>query len=275
MPAEGRDPARTLQVRLVDTLLRQNSETQLHSIARSFKTLLADQAGIVGEVGLGGNAEKLATQLREGKDQVGVFHGFEFAWARQKNSDLRPLIIAVNQRPFDRAVLVVRKDEKAADHTALRGKVLAMSGMAPEHCRVFAERRCVVEGTAMDAWFARIVTPNSERCCLCELLQTNADAAIVDEAEWDAFRKDSTKLSAGLRVLKQSEKFPCAPIAYQQGGLDETTLRKLRDGLISAKKTDRGRRLLELCRITGFEAVPADYEQQLADILKAYPPPGK
>ena len=34
----------------------------------------------------------------------------------------------------------------------------------------------------------------------------------------------------------------------------------------------RGQRLLEMCKITAFEAVPDNYEEMLKVIAKAYPP---
>jgi hypothetical protein len=64
-------------------------------------------------------------------------------------------------------------------------------------------------------------------------------------------------------------------VAYVPGVLPEALLTRFRDGMIAAKDTTRGRQLLELCRITRFETVPGGYEQMLAEIAKAYPPPGK
>jgi len=61
-------------------------------------------------------------------------------------------------------------------------------------------------------------------------------------------------------------------VAYQPGVLDEATLRRFRDGLTSAHRTARGKELLNLCGITAFEEVPNDFEQQLVDIARAYPP---
>jgi hypothetical protein len=55
--------------------------------------------------------------------------------------------------------------------------------------------------------------------------------------------------------------------------LPEGLLERFREGMIAAKDTTRGRQLLELCRITRFEAPPADYEHMLTEIAKAYPPP--
>ena len=38
-------------------------------------------------------------------------------------------------------------------------------------------------------------------------------------------------------------------------------------------QTDDGQRLLTLWKLTAFEAIPADYQQNLTDIRKGYPGP--
>ena len=43
--------------------------------------------------------------------------------------------------------------------------------------------------------------------------------------------------------------------------------------MITAQQTALGRQLLTLWRMSGFEPIPKDYDQILAEIVKAYPPP--
>jgi hypothetical protein len=50
-------------------------------------------------------------------------------------------------------------------------------------------------------------------------------------------------------------------------------VRRFCDGMLAARSTRRGQFLLDLCRITGFETAPGDYDECLAAIAKAYPPP--
>jgi hypothetical protein len=75
--------------------------------------------------------------------------------------------------------------------------------------------------------------------------------------------------------LQLSEPFPCAVIAYCPGTLSEETLERFRAGLLAAKSSRHGRQMMQLCRITSFEEVPADFDRMLAAIAKAYPPPAK
>jgi len=79
---------------------------------------------------------------------------------------------------------------------------------------------------------------------------------VVDDVELAAFRKKLPKTAAKLRVLKESERFPCGVIAYLPGGLDDDTLKKLTDGMIEAKSVERGRK---------FVAAPAGVFMRTAD----------
>ena len=67
--------------------------------------------------------------------------------------------------------------------------------------------------------------------------------------------------------------FPATVVAYHPGILDEAALRSIRAALKKSPDTPEGRQMLTLWKLTGFEDVPKDYDKDLADILKTYPPP--
>jgi ABC-type phosphate/phosphonate transport system substrate-binding protein len=273
-PAPAAD-AKTVHVGLVNTLFRDESDKQIESMAGPFKSLMKEQAGVVGEVVAGGDWEQLAAKIKDGKVQLGAFNGFEYAWAKQKNKDLKVLMVGVNQQPYSKAVIVVRKDDKAADVAALKGYEVSLPQISRENTRLFLTTRGVPKGMAIDKFFSKVGKPRTPQDALDDLAEGTTQAAAVEDSDLEAFRKKFPKTAAKLRVLAESEKFPPAVVAYLPGALPEDTLKKLQTGMIDAKKTERGRKLLDLCRITGFEAVPADFEQVLMDILKAYPEPTK
>jgi ABC-type phosphate/phosphonate transport system substrate-binding protein len=270
-PAGETTPA-TVRIGLLSTLFRDAPEPVIQVMARPFKSLMEDQAGFVGQVVVDNDAGHMALDLKDDKLQLGVFNGFEFAWARVKNPALKPLIICVNQQPFARSVLVVRKDSKAANFADLQGKILSLPRLGREYSRMYVERRCSRPGLPMEKWFDKVASPITANDAMDDVAQDIAQVTVVDDIEFTAFQKAYPKTAAQLRVLAESEAFPCAVIAYHPGGMKEDTLTRLYNGLVAAKTNPRGRKLLDLCRITGFEAVPANYEQNLADILKAYPP---
>ena len=100
-----------------------------------------------------------------------------------------------------------------------------------------------------------------------------ADAAIVDSIGLEFYKELQPGRFNKLKVLKQSDNFPPAVIAYRQGGVDEPTLARVRDGLSSSHKTEMGREMMKMWKITSFEPVPASFGQTLSECLKAYPMP--
>ncbi len=244
---------------------------QIGLLARPLKALMESQTGLTGELVLAGDHADLGAQLKDGKVQLGVFHGFEFAWARLKNPGLKPLVIAVSQHRLLHAHLVVRKDSLVHGCCDLKGKVIALPRMSREHCHLYLERRCP-GGADPAGFFSRITHPSSADDALGDVVDGLAQAAIVDQIALDDYQQSRPARANQLRVLHQSEPFPAAVVAYQEGTLDDVTLHRFRDGMIGADKTERGQRLLKMCRITRFEEMPADYTRLLEDIARAYPP---
>jgi ABC-type phosphate/phosphonate transport system substrate-binding protein len=275
LPAPGESAApggKVIRVGLVGTLFRNMPEPIMQVAMRPFKSLLEDQTGMTGELVAGGDATNLAKLLKQDKVQFGVFHGVEFAWARQKNPSLRPLIVAVNGRPHVHAVVLVPQDSKAATCADLKGKTVGLPADSREHCRLFFDRRCVAPGCCPEKFFGRVVYPGDVEEALDDVVDGKLDAMVVDGLTLEAFQKLKPGRAARLRTLRRSEAFPAAVVAYHPGSLSDDLLTRFRDGLLGASSSRRGQRLLEMCKITSFKLVPDDYEEMLKAIAKAYPP---
>ncbi|HKB40394.1 MAG TPA: PhnD/SsuA/transferrin family substrate-binding protein [Gemmataceae bacterium] len=264
---------RSIRIGLVRTLFRDTPPSLVQVLSQPLKALMQSQTGMTGELSIAGDAFALSKKLKENKVQLGVFHGFEFAWARQKNPGLRPLVVVVSHHRQLHAHLIVRKDSSASGCGGLKGKVLAIPQGSREHCHLYLERRCPGGGVDPKSFFSEITRPASTEDALDDVIDGTVQAAIVDRFALDQYQQDKPNRCNRLRVLHQSEMFPTGVVAYQAGALDEGTLRRFHDGMIGANKSERGKELLKMCRITSFEEVPADYEQMLEDIAKAYPPP--
>jgi ABC-type phosphate/phosphonate transport system substrate-binding protein len=265
----------TVRIGLVNSLFRDMPEPIMQIAMRPFKTILEAQTGVAGQIVAGGDAEALADQLKDDKVQLAVFHGVEFAWARQKQPTLKPLIIAVNQHHDLHALLVVRKDGKAAGCDDLKDRAVALPRLSREHCILFLERRCTPEGSTPGKNFSKVTTPGTAEEALDNVVDDEVQAAVIDAVDLEAYQKNKPGRAARLKTLLKSESFPCAVIAYNPGVLSDSMLQRFREGMIDAKSNEKGQALLKLCRITGFEDVPSDYEEMLTDISKAYPPPSK
>jgi ABC-type phosphate/phosphonate transport system substrate-binding protein len=267
------DAAQPVRIGLIASLFRDMSEPLMQVIMRPFKSLMEAQTGIPGQLVSGGDAQTLGQRLKEGKIHLGVFHGVEFAWARAKVPQLKPLLIAVNQQRYLRANLVVRDDGKIAAVGDLKGQVVALPYLSKEHCWLFLERRCVPSGVKPEKFFVRIASPRDANYAIDDVIDGTAQAAVIDDADLSAYRKQYPQFFAKVKVLQESEQFPCAVIAYYPGTLSEDMIERFRSGMLAAKSSRQGRQMMQMVRISSFEEVPADFDRMLSEIAKAYPPP--
>jgi len=274
-PATAGDTSSSGAVRIgvARTFFRDTPESLIPVVSRPLKSLVESQTGTSGQIVLGNDAQALGQQLHDGKVQLAVFHGIEFAWAKQKCPDLKPLVLAVCHKPRLRACLVVAKDCQAAGFGDLRGKVLALPRPPREHCLLFAERRCLQCGGPMKQVFKEVKAPTDPEDALDAVVNKVADAAVVDSVALEMYQKAKPGRGARLRVALESEIFPAAVVAYCPGKLSEEVAQRFRDGLLGANRTAKGQQLLSMCRITAFAQVTDDYGNQLKDIARAYPPP--
>jgi ABC-type phosphate/phosphonate transport system substrate-binding protein len=236
-------------------------------------TLIESQTKLKAEISVVADPDSLAERLAAGKTTLGVFPGCEFAWVRQQHPKLCPLMVAVNGSPHLHALVLVRQDAPAKSFGDLQSRAVALPRGTRQHCSLFFERSCKALDAAPDKFCSRIDTPASAEEALDEMVDGQVDAVILDGASLECYLRRKPGRGAQLRELARSETFPATVIAYQAGAVDETHLKKFREGLHAAKQTALGRQALIMWRITGFEPVPKDYEQTLTDIAKAYPKP--
>jgi ABC-type phosphate/phosphonate transport system substrate-binding protein len=262
-----------VRIAMVNSLFRDTPPSVIRVMMQPFAVLMESQTGLPGELIPGGDAAQLGQLLSEDKAHVGVFHGFEFAWARQRYPDLRPLLIAINQDRLLQALIVTRADASAAGLPDLKGKTLALPRCTREHCYLFLEHRCLECGQEPSRFFSTITAPPSVEDALDDVVDGIVQSAIVDGVSLKCYERRKPGRFSQLKAIQRSELFPAAVVAYHPGTMDEDTLCRFRDGLIKANKGALGRQFLTLWKLTAFEPVPADYEQTLADILKAYPHP--
>ncbi len=262
-----------VRIGMIGTLFRDIPEATVLALMHPFGALMQSQTGVNGELVPAGDVGNLGQQLADDKLQLGVFHGIEFAWARQKHPDLRPLVIAINQDRHLRAHLVVGADDPAASLKDLQGKTLALPRQTREHCYLFIERRCPQCKKESPGFFSKITFPANLDEALDDVVDGVVQVTVVDGVSLDCYKRRKPGRYAKLKIVETSEVFPAAVVAYRAGGLDDAVLKRFREGMMNANRTILGRQMLNLFKLTGFEPVPPDYEQTLVDIVKAYPPP--
>ncbi len=264
-----------VRIGMVSTLFRDTPEPLVLAMMQPFGAMMEAQTGLSGKLIPGGDAATLGRLLAEDKVQIAVFHGFEFAWARQRYPQLRPLMIAINRHKHLRALVVTRDDADATGLADLKGKTVALPRRSREHCMLYFDRRCQGLGKKPEQCFGRVAAPPSPDEALEDVVDGTVDAAVVDGVTMECFKRRKPARYYRLKVVEQSETFPAAAVAYHPGCLDEKDVKCFREGMMHANRSALGRQLLTLWKLTGFEAVPDDYEATLDAITKAYPPLAK
>jgi ABC-type phosphate/phosphonate transport system substrate-binding protein len=271
--AAGPDPKqpKTLRVGLVNSLFRNYPEWLVQASLPTFRSLVASQTGLDGELIAGGDPDQIGEALTRNQMHLAIFHGFEFAWVRQKYPDLLPLVIIVNQERQLFAHVLVRQDSRATRLADICGRTLALPRTSQEHCRLFLERQCQTGDDPWQRFFSQVTAPANIEDALDDVVDGVVQATVVDGVGLRCYQRRKPGRFAKLKELHKSERFPPAVVAYHAGALDEAALRSFREGMIHANEQPLGRQVLTLWHITGFERVPDDYEQDLAAIAKAYP----
>jgi ABC-type phosphate/phosphonate transport system substrate-binding protein len=272
-PAQEKSAPPITKIGVPNTLFRDVPAGMIQVLTPSFLSLMRDQTGLEGELVMADDAFDLGRRLNDKEVQVAIFHGFEFAWAQDKYPELKPLAVAVNRHATQRALLMIRNDSAAASLADLKGKTLSVPRRSREHCLLFLERECQALGTDVKGCFGKVVNHANIEDALDDILRDKVQVVVVDSVALETYEQTKSGCFARLKVLKQSEAFPAAVVAYRQGALGNAAQAQFREGMITANQSARGRDLLALWRLTAFEEVPADFPKTLAVLLKVYPPP--
>jgi ABC-type phosphate/phosphonate transport system substrate-binding protein len=237
------------------------------------------QAFIRGETGLNDEIvcqkdwRELADKLATGRLQVGVFQGYEFAWAQGQYPSLKPLALALKGPRNLTACLVARCDNEAALFADLRGQSLCLPDTGQRHLRLFVERESQDQGTEAAAFFSDIRTTQNVEDCLDSVIDGTAQAAVVDGAALEAYKERNPGRFRQLKEVARSRPLPPVVIAFCEKVLDEATVRRFRQGLVESGLKEKGRMMLTLFQLTAFEEAPNDFGELLAQTREAYSPP--
>src|SRR5437870_4561671 len=147
-------------------MFRDVPPSMFSAVLKTFYPLVESQTGLKSEVILVSSPDEMRQQLNDGKLQFGVFHGFEFAWMKQKDPNLKPVMVAAPvHRPL-KAYVVVASTSPAKSICDLRGKRLALPNGTREHSRIFVDRQCQCQGNLPSQFFEQITTPNTAETAL-------------------------------------------------------------------------------------------------------------
>jgi ABC-type phosphate/phosphonate transport system substrate-binding protein len=274
LPLPAANSPEPVRIGMVGTLFNDIPPSLIQFAGGPFKMLMKEFTGLDGQLIVGGNAYEVGKKLVDKQLDLAVFHGFEYGWARQKYPDLRPLTIAVSKFRQVNAFLVVKADSDIKTFADLKDKDVGFPRKSKEHCKLFMERACADNGQCeAKQYFHQVCASANADDSLDDILRDKLQAVVIDNASLEEYEQFKPGCFARLKIVKRSEPFPAAVIVYREGALDEQTLKRFRDGMISANQSQRGRDMMSIFKMTAFEPVPADYGQQVAEILRHYPAP--
>jgi ABC-type phosphate/phosphonate transport system substrate-binding protein len=269
-PRADAQAATKLKIGLPKTMFRDVPAGVMDAAAIPFRDLFKRQAGLDGDVALVETHDALAAQMKDGKVDVGLFTGFEFAWVRANYPEIVPLVVAVPNGRTIQAVLVVNKTAKAEKPADLAGACVAIPLGTKPHCHLFIERLRL--GLPADCCGAAKMQPKGAEDVLDGVAGGELTAGLVDIATLTAYQNNKPGAYAQLRVVAKSEVFPPSVIAYRKG-LDAASVSKMHAGLVKASGTPQGKAFMMLAKMKAFEELPADFDADLKRIAAAYPPP--
>jgi len=271
-PAAALEPKSPIRIGVLPTMYRGDKPSRAAAIREPLLDEVEARTGLDCEFVVVLSSSDMSRQLSEGRLHFGLCQGFEFAWMKTKEPKLKALMVALPvHRPL-KAFLVVASSNPAKNLCELRGKTLAIPNGSHAIVSLYADRKCRCEGKLPKEIFKSIEKPENSETALHQLYENEVQAAVVDGAALQAFAERYPARSKYIRTLMESEPFPMSVVVTHDGIVDSNTLSRFQFGMQKATASVMGRKLMGLMHSAGFEPVPANYDEQLADFVKRYPP---
>lgn len=271
VPPAGADaPPATIRLGVLSGMFRGVPPVLVQSAATPFRELFKKHTGLEGDVAVVDDYETLAARLDDKSLELGVFHGFEWAWVKDRHSDLCPLVVTVPARKIQ-ACVVVRADAKAVTPADLRGASVAVPVGTKAHVQLYYER--LVETLPAGCCRPAKDADRGPDEAIEAVIEGTVPAALLDAAALSAYQSNKPGRAMLLKVLVESDPFPPTVVAYRKDGLAAKDAAKIRAGLVKATTNAQGKAFLFLWKLKGFDDVPAGFDADLRQLLKAYPPP--
>lgn len=265
------DPPGDVTVGVVAPVLKDVPVETVKVLGGPLRNLFAKRAGIAGgDIELAKDPFQLGDMLSDGRCRLAVFHGYEFAWVKEKHPELEPLVVTVYTTGRPRGCVIVRQDNPATGLADLKAQGVTVPAGTRGHCLLYLakQRLDLPETTAAPKPPAG--TPEE---ALNAVVSKAAPAALVDVAAMVGYEKLHPAGAKNLRVLCESELFPQNVVAYSPKTMSDGLVAKLREAMVTAHTVPAGKPLMVIWGITKFDLAPREYGDQLTDITKAYPAP--
>ena len=257
-----------IRIGLLEGMFKDVPKPLLAAMAEPFRSMMFKQTGLSGDVDMCPNSTCLAGKLKDRTVSIGVFHGFEYAWAKQANPNLVPLLVTVPHGRKVQALILVSAVSELKKPADLKGIGVVVPKALKAHSQLFLDK---IRGQNPAIQIAANPASLTAEEAISAVAGGKEKAVITDIATLNGYYGLQPGAANQLRILAESELFPVAVIATEKGTLSEENLDRVRK-LAGASKTAQGRTMLTMWAIKGFEMVPAEYEDHCKKILVNYPP---
>jgi len=234
---------------------------------RPFADMVKKRTGVEGDFAVSPNVAVMGRELKEGKLQLGVVHGIEYAWLKKHCPDCRPLLVADVGTAKLTALVLVPKTSEAKHLADLKGKPLAVPRRLSLVARLYVEREV---RAGLSSYFKLSEAKNADDA-IEEAVEGKAAAVLVTNGQAEVYQSRKPGRYNRLRVLAESIPFPPGTVVYRPAQGREMELARFREALLKCDETPEGRQTLILWRLEGFREVPPDYEQIVEAAGSKYP----
>jgi ABC-type phosphate/phosphonate transport system substrate-binding protein len=275
-PPPNPPPAlREVRIGFPDPMFKDVPKTFIDAAVIPFKRMIQKEIGMAGSMKICPDYADLAEDLKQGRIDLAVFHGFEYAWVKHQEN-LVPIVITNPSCGKVQACLVVHANCKAKHPHQLKGACVALPKGTKAHCTMYLKYLHDIGDIPAGDCCPRnangaVLTPEE---VLDEVVTGKCEAALVDVANWENYCSYRQGLAKQLKVLVKSEPLPPAVVVCRKGALTQDQMNKVRDGLLNCNKTAIGRAFTMFWQLDGFKHVSPDYLAMLDRTLKEYPAPG-
>ena len=262
-----------LHVGTSGTLTAETQNDNEKGALASLKGFIKDVTGYNNDITREKGWKELTDKLASGELHIGVYQGYEFAWATNDCPDLKPLALAVNLYRYPTVHILTNRDNPATDFAGLKGQSVVLPDRGQPFLRLFAQREARAQGKELNEFFAKTATQASVEDCIDDVVDGTVQVVVVDRAALEAFKQSKPGRFKKLKEVAKSPPLPPLVIAYYGSVLDSAEVKNIQDQLVAAGKAEKGKTLLMLFHMTAFNAVGDDFEGVLAETRKVFPAP--
>ena len=202
------DPELTkIRVGLLEGMFKDVPKPLLAAMAEPFRSMMFKQTGLSGDVDMCPNSTCLAGKLKDRSISIGVFHGFEYAWAKNANPNLVPLLVTVPHGRKVQALILVSAVSELKKPADLKGIGVVVPKALKAHSQLFLDK---IRGQNPAIQIAANPASLTAEEAISAVAGGKEKAVITDIATLNGYYGLQPGAANQLRILAESELFPVA-----------------------------------------------------------------